>query len=35
MKHTLFTREEEIKRFETEIDTKKFDFDSRKASLEN
>jgi hypothetical protein len=34
MKHTLFTREEEIKRIETEIEVKKIDFENRKAALE-
>ena len=35
MKHQLFTKSEEIKRIETEIEAKKIDFDNRKASLEN
>ena len=34
MKQTLFTREEEIKRIETEIEVKKIDFENRKAALE-
>jgi len=34
MKHTLFTREEEIKRIETEIEVKKIDFENRKQALE-
>ncbi len=34
MKHTLFTREEEIKRIETEIEVKKIDLENRKAALE-
>jgi hypothetical protein len=35
MKHTLFTREEEIKRIEADIEAKKVDFENRKAALEN
>jgi hypothetical protein len=35
MKHTLFTRQQEIERIEAEIDAKKVDFENRKAALEN
>ena len=35
MKHTIFTREEEIKRIEADIEAKKVDFENRKAALEN
>ena len=35
MKHTLFTREEDIKRIEADIEAKRIDFEQRKATLEN
>ena len=35
MKNTLFQREDEIRRIETEIDDKKVDFENRKTALEN
>lgn len=35
MKHQLYTREEEIKRIEGDIEAKKVDFENRKSALEN
>lgn len=35
MKATLFQREEEIRKIETDIETKKLDFEAKKTTLEN